>query len=223
MNGSPSCDWNRVWQYLEGLLPEDIRRLAAPGPGDATRLRPTIGPTAAQLLAVFIFAARPRRVLEIGTSTGYSALAMGRALQQAGGALTTVEIDPRLAEAARRNIADAGLSDVVEVVIGDANEVIADLREGFGLILQDGAKEDYVRMLPRLVELLEPHGVLVTDDVLFPVLELPETASPLQDALREYNQALKNRRDLHSSWLPIGDGLAISVKVGGASSKRASG
>jgi predicted O-methyltransferase YrrM len=162
---------------------------------------------------VLILAHRPNRVLEIGTSVGYSALAMGRALKRVGGSLMTIEIDPRLAEAARQNLNEAGLGDVAEVVIDDANHVIAGLNTPFGLILQDGNKDDYLQMLPRLIDLLEPHGLLITDDVLFPVMNLPDSAKRWQYAMSLYNEALQNRPDLQSVWLPIGDGVGVSVKV----------
>lgn len=214
MSQPPPYDWHSAQEYLEELLPEEITRLQRSGEAGLPT-QPTIGPWAAQLVDVLIFATRPQRVLEIGTSTGYSAIAMGRALQQVGGRLTTIEIDSPLAKVARENISEAGLGDVIEVVVDDANNTIADLTGSFGLILQDGDKDDYLRMLPRLVELLEPHGVLVTDDVLFPVMDLPDEAKRWRYALTLYNQALQNHPELQTVWLPIGDGVAISVKLGG--------
>lgn len=214
MSEQPSFDWHNAQEYLEGLLPEDLRRLrveARPGPDLPSQ--PTIGPSVAQLVDVLILATRPKRVLEIGTSAGYSAIAMGRALKQVGGRLTTIEIEPRLARAAEDNIRKAGLTNVVEVIIDDANESIVAMDERFGLILQDGSKDDYLRMLPRLLELLEPHGVLVTDDVLFPVMELPEEVKAYGYALTLYNGALQENPELQTIWLPIGDGAAVSVKT----------
>jgi caffeoyl-CoA O-methyltransferase len=208
------CDLRDVQDYFEKLLPAEIRALEDESkPGQGQVAQPTIGPSVAQLVDVLILSARPQRVLEIGTSTGYSAIAMGRALRMVGGLLTTIEIDPRLAEAAIRNIGEAGLEDVVEVVVDDANHVIGDLSETFGLVLQDGDKEDYLGMLPRLVALLAPHGLLITDDVLFPVMDLPEEARRYQYALGLYNEALHNRPDLQTVWLPIGDGVAVSVRL----------
>ncbi len=206
-------EWKTAQQYLSGLLPEGIHELSAPVPSAVEGTRPTVGPSAAQLLTVLIHATRPRRALEIGTCAGYSAIAMGRALRHVDGNLTTIEIDPRLADAARKNVTDADLSEVVDVITGDANEVIADIAGPFGLILQDGHKPDYVRMLPRLVELLAPGGLLLSDDVLFPIMDLPERAKPFQDAIREYNEALKSCPDLQTTWLPMGDGVSVSVKM----------
>jgi caffeoyl-CoA O-methyltransferase len=214
MTQGPSYDWHNAQEYLEGLLPEDIRGLETERKrGTALPIQPSIGPSVAQLVDILILATRPKRVLEIGTSTGYSAIAMGRALKQAGGRLTTIEIEPRLAEVARENILDAGLEGVVEVVIDDANLVLEEVPGPFGLILQDGDKDDYLKMLPHLVERLEPHGLLVTDDVLFPVMDLPDDARRHQYAMSLYNESLQNRADLQTVWLPVGDGVAVSVKV----------
>ena len=214
MTNRPSFDWDSAQEYVEGLLPEDVRRLEAENKGGTgIRLQPTIGPSVAQLVDVLILANRPGRVLEIGTSVGYSAIVMGRALRQVGGSLITVEIDPRLAESARANLSEAGLTDVVEALVEDANDTIARFTKPFDLVLQDGNKDDYLQMLPRLVDLLTPHGLLVTDDVLFPIMEVPESAKRWQYAMSLYNQALQHRPDLRTVWLPIGDGVSISVKV----------
>ena len=83
--------------------------------------------------------------------------------------MTTIEIDERTASIARENIRAAKLDDVVEVINQDAQEYLGGLDATFGLILQDGTKDHYLRALPKLVRLLATHGILVTDDVLFPV------------------------------------------------------
>jgi len=214
MSHHPSFDWHNAQEYVEGLLPEEVRRLEAEnrsGPG--VPLQPTIGPSVAQLVDVMILAHAPTRVLEIGTSVGYSAIAIARALKRVGGQLITIENDPRLARSAQQNLEEAGLDNVVEVLVEDANDTIQRFTEPFGLILQDGNKDDYLQMLPRLVDLLTPRGLLVTDDVLFPVMEVPDSARRWQFAMGLYNEALQNRPELQTVWLPIGDGVAISVKL----------
>ena len=209
-----SYDWHSALDYLEGLLPDEVRRLERGcKAGSSVPGEPSIGPSVAQLVAVLVLATRPGRVLEIGTAVGYSAIAIGRALGQTGGRLTTIEIDPDLARTAGENIAEAGLADVVEVVNEDANATVSRLSDTFGLILQDGSKDDYLPMLPRLIDLLEPHGLLITDDVLFPVMELPESVKRWQQAMRIYNRTLQTSPELETVWLPIGDGVAVSVKV----------
>jgi caffeoyl-CoA O-methyltransferase len=207
-------DWHSALDYLEGLLPDDVRELERGCRADAvSRREPTIGPSVAQLVAVLVLATRPKQVLEIGTAAGYSAIAIGRALLQTGGRLTTIEINAESAESARRNITDAGLTEVVEVLNENANETIARSVGPFSLILQDGSKDDYLQMLPRLIDLTEPNGLLITDDALFPVMDLPESVKRWQHTMRIYNRALQTCPELETVWLPVGDGVAVSVKV----------
>lgn len=221
MSDSSPYDWHNALDYLEGLLPEEVRQLdkgvGAPG---VTRQEPTIGPNVAQLVAVLVLATRPKRVLEIGTAAGYSAIAIGRALRKVGGRLTTIEVDQDLARTARKNLEAEHLADLVEVLCEDANETLGRLEGGFHLVLQDGSKDDYTRALPRLVELLDPHGLLVSDDVLFPVLNLPDAVKRWQQAMRTYNRTLQNTPELATVWLPIGEGVAVSVKVPAARPER---
>ena len=205
---------HQVQEYLEGLLPEEILSIQ-----ERSRIvselpeQTPVGPTVAQLVSILILATRPKRVLEIGTATGYSAIAIGKALKHVGGTLTTIEIDERSASIARENIKNAGLQDVIQVIVADANETLRGLNASFGLILQDGTKDDYLQMLPILIKLLAPHGLLITDDVLFPVLEVPVEERPYQYALTLYNAALQDHPDLQTVWLPVGNGVAISTKI----------
>lgn len=206
----PSFEMRKAIEYIESLAGVGPI-LATPQP--LLRLQPSVGSIAARLLESLILAARATRVLEIGTSIGYAAVAMGNAARRIGGSVLTVEKNPAIAAVARANIDAAGLGEVVDLRVEDANALLPDLAGPFGLILQDGAKVDYLPMLPRLVDLLPPGGVLVSDDVLFPVMDLPESVRAWQEAIGEYNAALRARPDLHTVWLPVGDGIAVSVKV----------
>ena len=141
---------------------------------------------------------RPRRVLEIGTSYGYAACALGRIAAEYGGHVVTFELAPALAEAARENVRALGLYRTVEVRCEDARDALPRFDRPFGLILQDGNKDDYLPTLEPLVNLLEPGGVLVSDDVLFPVMNLPASVEGWKQAVHEYNRALcKSSRPAH--------------------------
>ena len=95
------------------------------------------------------------------------------------------------------------------VVLNNIN-VNIDKGEVFALIGPTGAgKTTFLR----LIDLLEPHGALVADDVLFPVMALPEGLKRWQEVLAQYNQALRDHPALQTVWLPIGDGVAVSVKL----------
>ena len=176
------------------------------------RLQADLGPVAAILLDVLITSLRPRRVLEIGTCLGYSTCAMAKALKPCGGKIATIEIKEDLARLARQNIRTLGLEDTVEVIVGDANQVVKTLHGPYELILQDGHKPDYAPMLADLVNRLAPGGLLISDDVLFPVMDLPEHAQKWQQPIQQYNRLLQSHPQLKTVWLPIGDGIALSVK-----------
>ena len=210
-NHSLPYDLAAAAAYIETLSPEPLP-LSISSIADAP-LQPTIGGLAATLIRVLIAAHQPRRILEIGTSLGYSAIALGRAASAYSGQVVSLEINERLAETARQNIAAAELGATVTVVTADARAWLRQAHGAFGFVLQDGGKEDYLPMLDSLVELLEPNGLLISDDVLFPVMELPTRVEHWKQAIAEYNRELASHPRLRTVWLPIGDGVAISAKL----------
>ncbi len=199
--------------YIESLTRKAPPLFSVQWELPAGRVQPTIGWAVAALLDVIIRSLRPKRILEIGTSFGYGACALGDAAASYGGHVISLEIDEWLANAARKNIAALGLDSTVTVETVDARDYVREPMEPLGLILQDGGKEDYLPMLERLVDLLEPGGLLVSDDALFPVMDIPPQVKHWSDAIAAYNRALMNHRRLRTAWLPIGDGIAISVKI----------
>ena len=210
----PSYSLESAMHYIASLAVKEPPLVSAQWDLPGEHVQPTIGWALASLLDVVIRSHEPRRILEIGTSFGYSACALGQAAATYGGQVISVEIREHLAGIARRNVNALALEKCVTVVTADARDYVRDLMGSFGLILQDGGKEDYLLMLERLVELLEPGGLLVSDDALFPIMELPMPVKHWGDAIAAYNRALMNHPRLRTAWLPIGDGVAISVKTG---------
>jgi predicted O-methyltransferase YrrM len=181
---------------------------------------PLVQPASARLLRALTIATGARRVLEIGTAIGYSALWMAGALPS-DGLLITMEADAGRAEVARRNIERAGLTSKVSVIVGDAARYLHKVAGPFDLIFQDSDKQKYETMLDKLVDLLRPGGVLVSDNVLWGG-EVVEgfVAQPRHDAadtnaLRRYNERLAQDSRMLTTFLPVGDGLAVSVKTAG--------
>ena len=204
--------------YLAGLnhagdpVLDDIAR------GNATRGLPLVDAEVGALLRVLATSIKASRILEIGTAIGYSGIWLARALPP-GGMLVTMEFDEVRAREARENFARAGLSDRVSVVVGDAQLKIAKVSGPFDLIFQDGDKTLYTPLLERLVALLRPGGLLVTDNVLWdgevvpgfcPAPRHPEVDTR---AIIEYNQRVAAHPDLLTSIVPLRDGVAISVKT----------
>jgi predicted O-methyltransferase YrrM len=179
---------------------------------------PVVDPLTGALLHAVVRATAATRVLEIGTAIGYSTLWMATALPPAG-LLVTLERDHARATTARAYMAEAGVDDRVNVMVGDAERYLHKLAGPFDLIFQDGDKASYGPMLDRLVTLLRPGGVLVTDNVLWDGEVVPGyVAEPKRNAadtaaIAAYNEQLAADARLTVSWLPVGDGVALAVKT----------
>ena len=178
---------------------------------------PLIDAEVGALLRVLATAIGAHRMLEIGTAIGYSGIWLAGALPK-GGMLFTMEKDPDRARTARDNFERAGLADRIGVIVGDAQVTIAKVSGPFDLIFQDGSKPLYVALLDKLVGLLRPGGLLVTDNVLWDGEVVPGFVNPPQRdsadtrAIAEYNERLNAHPQLITASVPLRDGVAISVK-----------
>ena len=169
------------------------------------------------LLRVLAMAVRATRILEIGTAIGYSGIWMAGALPE-GGMLLTMEVDEQRVREARDNFRRAGVAERVNVISGNARLLLAKVSGPFDLIFQDGDKLMYGPMLNRLVDLLRPGGLLVTDNVLWdgdvvPGFGAHKHSNPAEaEAIAAYNELIHNHPSLVTSIVPLRDGVAISVK-----------
>ena len=160
---------------------------------------------------------KPRKVLEIGTAVGFSALLMSAYLPE-GGHITTIENYEKRIPIARENFRQAGKEGVISLIQGDALAVMKELTEAYDLIFMDAAKGQYIHYLPEAVRLLAPGGVLVSDNVLQggDVLEsrfaVERRDRTIHSRMREYLDELKHHDQLQTSILPLGDGVALSVR-----------
>jgi predicted O-methyltransferase YrrM len=179
---------------------------------------PLVDAEVGALLRVLATAIGATRILEIGTAIGYSGVWLAGALPAAG-LLLTMEMDAERARVARQNFTRAGVADRVNVIVGDASRMIAKVAGPFDLIFQDGSKRLYTPMLDRLVGLLRPGGLLVTDNVLWDGEVVPGfTTAPARDeadtrAIAEYNQRVAAHPALLTAIVPLRDGVSISVKI----------
>ena len=209
-----------VERYLAGLnqLPDSVL-LDIARAGDAQDL-PLVDAEVGALLRVLATAVGATRILEIGTAIGYSGIWLAGALP-AHGMLLTMERDKKRAAQARENFIRARLADRVNVIVGDAQRLLAKVSGPFDLIFQDGDKRLYVPMLDRLVELVRPGGLLVTDNVLFDGEVVPgfvkQARRDAEDtrAIAEHNVRLNRHPRLMTATVPLRDGIAISVKRSG--------
>lgn len=178
---------------------------------------PIIRKETQSFLKTLLLIHRPRRVLEIGTAVGFSALLMSAYLPKEGH-ITTVENYEKRIPIARENFRRCGKEEKIRLIQGDALAVMKELEGPFDFIFMDAAKGQYVYYLPEAVRLLTPGGVLMSDNVLQDgdVLEsrfaVERRNRTIHSRMREYLYELKHHQLLQTSILPLGDGVALSVK-----------
>ena len=178
---------------------------------------PIIRKETQSFLKVILEITRPMRILEVGTAVGFSALLMSEYMPE-GAHITTIEKYEKRIPIARENFRKAGKDDVITLIEGDAMEVLKSLDGSYDLIFMDAAKGQYPHYLPEVLRLLAPGGVLMSDNVLqdgnliesrFAVERRDRT---IHSRMREYLYTLKHHKNLETSILPLGDGVALSVK-----------
>lgn len=168
-------------------------------------------------LKVLLMLKKPLRVLEVGTAVGFSALLMSEYLPEGGG-ITTIENYEKRIPVARENFRRAGKEEQITLIEGDASEVLKTLTEPYDFIFMDAAKGQYIHYLPDVLRLLSPEGCLVSDnvmqdgDVIESRFAVERRNRTIHARMREYLYELKHREDLVTSIIPLGDGVAVSIK-----------
>ena len=175
-----------------------------------------ISPNQGKLLRLLAEIAGARRILEVGTLGGYSTIHLARALPE-GGTLISLELDERHAEVARENLEEAGLGDRVEVRVGDARELLADMVQGgaetFDLMFIDADKGGYPEYLGWTLRLSRPGSLILGDNAIWggSVLDLGDDSAR---AIREFNEAIARDPRLSAIVLPMMrervDGITIA-------------
>ncbi len=169
-------------------------------------------------LEVLLSIQRPKAILELGTAIGYSAIFMGRYVCENSRIVTIENYEKRILSA-KENIKKAGMEQKICLVEGDALEEMKKMQsESFDFIFMDAAKAQYIYFLQEAVRLLKTGSVLVADNVLqegdliesrYAVTRRDRT---IHARMRDYMYEVKNRQDLVTTVVPIGDGMTVSVK-----------
>lgn len=168
-------------------------------------------------IKMFLAVNRPKRILEVGTAIGFSTLLMCEYGPEDLEIVTIENYEKRI-PIAKENFRRAGREAQITLLEGDAGQILKELEDSFDMIFMDAAKGQYIRYMPQVLRLLRPGGTLVTDNVLqdgdiiesrFAVERRNRT---IHSRMREYLYELKHHELLTTSIIPLGDGVAVSVK-----------
>jgi predicted O-methyltransferase YrrM len=201
------------WAYAEGYTGEHEVVTGARAAAVDSGVVP-IGPGGAAALTLLAAAVDAKAVVEIGTGTGVSGLALLRGMRP-DGTLTTVDIDAENQRLARKTFLDAGIpSQRFRLIAGSALDVLPRLTDGhYDLVFCDGDKREYTGYLAEALRLLRPGGLVAFDNALWhDRVADPAHRDPETTAIRDLLRAIREDDDLVSALLPVGDGLLAAVK-----------
>jgi predicted O-methyltransferase YrrM len=209
-----------VVRYLRQLRPAPDAEIAEMERYAREQRVPIIDPVSMEVLLFVLNLAAPRRILEIGTAIGYSAIRMAKALPDVR--IVTIEKDRERYERARFYIEKTNTAGRIEVIFGDALTAAADAAAAapFDVLFIDAAKGQYERFFTLYEPLLAEGGLVISDNVLFKGLVAAEEPAGhkrlwnIAQKIRRYNEWLMARSDYDTVIVPVGDGLAISKKRG---------
>ncbi len=211
-----NVDSERLSVYLQSIRHETDEFLKALRKEAEGSHVPIIREDMEDLMKLLLKLTKPKRVLEVGTAVGYSAIFMAKNLPEEAEMITIENDEPRAAKA-RENILKAGLDKKITLMEGDAGTILKELSGTFDFIFMDAAKAQYVVWLPDVLAHLSEGGLLVTDNVLqegdilesrFAVTRRNRT---IHSRMREYLYELKNTDGLTTTILNVGDGAALTV------------
>lgn len=165
-----------------------------------------------QLLKMISHMIRPKRILEIGTYTGYSAICLAAGLAE-GGKLITIDRNAELEDRVRKNFEAAGVSDKIEFIVGYAIDIIGGLNETFDLVFIDADKENYGRYYEAVIDKVRTGGVILGDNVLWSGKVIQSKPDKDTRAILDFNAKVQSDPRVENILLPVRDGIMIARKL----------
>ncbi len=207
-------NYDYITQYIRETIKPNTGLLAELEEYASKNHVPIIQPEVAALLKVIGSMKRPARILEVGTAIGYSSILFSGFLQQKG-IIDTIERSEEMIELARKNIKTAGLQGTINVIAGDALEVLACLDKSYDMIFIDAAKGQYSEFFEHCKRMLAPGGIIVSDNVLYKGMTASDELvvrrkRTIVNRMRSFLKELCDDEAFETGIIPIGDGVALS-------------
>ena len=166
-----------------------------------------------EVIAKILDEIKPKKILEIGTAVGYSAICFSEYLQE-NGKIDTIERDTERVKEARKNIKKAEVEEKINIYEGEAVEILPTLNDEYDVVFIDAAKGKYPFFLNQALRMIKPGGVIFADNILYKGYVMSDYNKHKQRTavrnLREYIAEITNNEKLETEILEVGDGLAIS-------------
>lgn len=208
-----------ITDYIRSLMKEEKNDLGKIEYEARQNHVPIVKPETKELLKTLVLLKKPMKILEVGAAVGFSSLYMNE-YQPEGGTVVTIERNEKRILQARENIHMMKKEGQIELLEGDAIEILKELHGTFDFIFVDAAKGQYIHFLDDVLRLLAPEGLLISDNVLqdgdiaksrYAIERRDRT---IHKRMRDFLYTIKNHSQLETTILPVGDGVAISIKTG---------
>jgi predicted O-methyltransferase YrrM len=204
--------------YIKSLIEED-EEIAKFRIESEDRNIPIIHEEVANFIKVILHLHKPLKILELGTAVGFSSFFMAKIIDRDDLVIKTVERRDSFIDEASKNLEKLNYKGNIEILHGDALNILENLEDTFDLVFIDAAKSKYLDFLPYCFKLLKKDGIIISDNVLYKGMiandDLVERRQKtIVRKMRKYLKTITNHPSMESSILPLGDGLAITVKKG---------
>jgi caffeoyl-CoA O-methyltransferase len=201
-----------IEKYLDTLLPERESWFIEMEEMAEKEDFPAVGPQVGMLLEILARAVNAKRIMELGSGFGYSGLWFARALP-ADGYLLLTDFEKKNQQLAEKYFKKAGKDQIMEFRVGDALELLNREKESYDLIFNDIDKEFYPQVIEPVFRLLRKGGLFITDNTLWYGKVTQELADQTTGFIREFNVRLKSHKGFLTNWLPLRDGISVSIKI----------
>ncbi|MBS1490262.1 MAG: O-methyltransferase [Bacteroidetes bacterium] len=200
-----------IQQYIEQHTSDEsalLKKINRDTQANVLKPRMLSGHVQGRFLSLISKLIQPKRILEIGTYTGYSAVCLAEGLA-VGGQLTTIDINEELETKVRTSFKEAGLSDIIDYRIGNAQKIIPLLNDVFDLVFIDADKENYSLYFDLVIDKVKPGGLILADNVLWSGKIVTPKPDKDTQAIIDFNRKVQEDNRVENLLLPLRDGIMM--------------